>query len=217
MLNTCQKHFDEKYFCPHCKKQLTCCNVPPFHVGDGLGWGSEYMYICLNNDCSLFVNGWKHIEEQYGHTSSYRYMQLPGEKKGTPMMVASKDAFCGCEVDVESVKRQNVRYMREKEALAQLDSCVAEKNLEPVMTLLLDEAAAIDARKRACEMLAELNDLACIDPLRSHVFRDPSLEHGANMAIIKILKAHYKKECPACAGVVKAQAKVCQYCQRELQ
>lgn len=217
MLYACQKHFDEKYFCPHCRMQLTCCSVPPFHVGDGLGWGSEYMYICLNDDCSLFVNGWRHIEEQYGHVSSYRYMQLPGEQKGTPMMVASKDAFKGCEVDTESLKLQNERYVREKEALAQLDTCVAEKNLAPVLALLIDEAAEINARKRACELLCAINDLTCIDPLRNHKFRDPSLEHGVNMAISQILKANYKKECPSCTEIVKAQAKICQHCKQGLQ
>jgi len=98
MLNTCKKYLDEKHFCPHCKEQLSCCSTPPIHVGDGLGWGTEAYFICLNDECSLFKNGWEHIEMQFGHRASYRYMLLPG-------------------------------YAREKEALAKLDTCVAEKNL----------------------------------------------------------------------------------------
>ncbi len=217
MLNACLKHLNEKHYCPHCKKQLTCCNAPPFHVGDGLGWGSEYMYICLNDECSLFVQGWQHVETQFGHRASYRYMKLPDEKNGTPMMVASKDAFKGCEVDPESIKMQNERYAREKEALQQLATSVSEKNLTPVLTLILDEAAAKDGRKKACALLAELNDLACIDPIRNHKFKDTSIEHATNMAIQQILKANFKKECPYCAEIIKSQAKVCMHCRKDLE
>ncbi len=216
MLRTCDKHLDEELFCPHCKVQLTCCNAPPFHVGDGLGWGSEILYICLNDDCPLFVNGWKHIEAQYAHKASYRYMQLPGEKEGNTIMVASKDAFKGSEVDRQSLKLRNERYTKEKEAVQMLDSCVAENNLEPVMTLLLDEAAVLEGRKRAAGLLVELNDLSCIDPLRNHTFKENGIEQSVNMSITRILAENYKKECPYCSEIVKQQAKICMYCNKDL-
>ena len=109
----------EEHFCPHCNEKLTCVNTPPFHVGDGLGWGTDVFFVCLNDDCELFVNCWEKFEEQYGHSASCRYMLLPGESTGEAMMVGSKDAFKGLEVDVESIKKQNVRHAKEKEALAQ--------------------------------------------------------------------------------------------------
>ena len=216
VLNACQAHLKEKYYCPHCQQQLTCCNAPPFHVGDGLGWGSAIMYICLNDECSLYVKGWKHIEEKYGHTSSYRYMQLPGEKEGTPMMVGSNDAFKGCEVDLESLTKENKRYIKEKEAVEQLDTCVADRNLTAALHLVLDDAAGKESRERACDLLVELNDLACIDPIRNHKFINHSLEQKINMAISQILTANFKKECPHCAEIIKAQAKVCLHCKRDL-
>lgn len=216
MLRACEKHLNEKYYCPHCKEQLTCCNAPPFHIGDGLGWGSEFLYICLNDDCSLFVNGWKHIEEQYAHKASYRYMQLPGEKEGNMLMVASKDAFKGCEVDIESLKLQNKRYTKEKEAIAKLESCVAENDMWPVMTLLLDEAAGLEGRKRAAELLGEFNDLSCIDPLRNHSFKENGIEQAVNMSIMAILARNFKKECPYCSEIIKKQAKICMHCNKEL-
>jgi len=216
MLDSDLTYLDEKHYCPHCKKQLSCCHAPPFHVGDGLGWGSEILFICLNDNCSLYVNGWKFIEEQFGHVSSYRYMLVPGEKEGTTMMVAGKDAFKDSEVDPESIKMQNKRYAAEKEALAKLDTCVAEKNLEPVLHLILDDAANQDGRKRACELLCEINDISCIDPIRNHKFKNESIESAANMSIQKILKTSYKKECPYCCEIIKAQAKVCLHCKRDL-
>ena len=208
--------YDEKYYCPHCEQKLTCCNAPPFHVGDGLGWGSEVIFICLNDECPLYVKGWQHIEEQFAHSSSYRYMLVPGEKTGTPMMVGSKDAFKGCEVDTESIKMQNRRYAEEKEALAKLDTCVAEENLQPVLSLILNEAAAIVGREQACDLLCDLDDLSCIDPIRNHKFRNEAYEHRVNLAINKLLKQKYMIECPDCAEIVKTQAKVCKHCGKVL-
>jgi len=215
MLNSCKKYLDEIHHCPHCNEKLDCCSAPPIHVGDGLGWGTEAYFICLNDECPLFVNGWKHIEAQFGHRASYRYMLLPGNTEGTPMMVGSVDAFKGCTIDPESIKLQDERYAGEKEAVAQLDTCVAENNLEPVLLLILDEAADRKNRHRAAELLLVLNDLTCIDPIRSHTFREDSLAQKVNLAINQILQKNYKKECPDCSEIIKAQAKKCQQCGKE--
>jgi len=216
MLSTVLKYLEEKHVCPHCKQELTLCHAPPIHVGDGLGWGSEYLFICLNNDCSLFAKGWEYIENQYGHVGSYRYMEIPGSKESYNMMVAGRDAFTGSIVDVEEMKRQNTRYQEEKKAVAALPSCVEEGNLEPVLFLLLDEAAHINVRKEAASMLIPINDVDCIEPLRNHSFRDTSLEQEVNMAISAILNKNFLKECPYCAELIKARAKVCKHCQKEL-
>jgi hypothetical protein len=210
------KYAEEEHHCPHCKERLSCCQTPPFHVGDGLGWGSEVFFICLNDDCPLFVNSWQRFEEQYGRNASCRYMKLPGEKSGTPMMVGGRDAFKGCVVDPESIRLQSKRFAREQEAVAQLETAAAEKNPEPALYLILDEAAEIAGRKRASEVLTAIGDLACIDPIRNHKFMNTEIEFLANSAVHAILKANFRKECPACAEVVKSQAKVCMHCGREL-
>jgi hypothetical protein len=217
MLSTVLKYLEEKHVCPHCKQELTLCHAPPIHVGDGLGWGSEYLFICLNNDCSLFAKGWEYIENQYGHVGSYRYMEIPGSKESYNMMVAGRDAFTGSIVDVEEMKRQNTRYQEEKKAVAALPSCVEEGNLEPVLFLLLDEAAHINVRKEAAAMLIPINDIDCIEPLRNHSFRDTSLEQEVNMAISAILSKNFLKECPYCAELIKARATVCKHCHKELE
>ncbi|MDA8164599.1 MAG: zinc ribbon domain-containing protein [Desulfobacteraceae bacterium] len=211
------KYAEEEHYCPHCKQRLSCCQAPPFHVGDGLGWGSEVMFVCLNDDCPLFANSWQRFEEQYGHSASCRYMKLPGEKTGSPMMVGGKDAFKGCIVDPESVRLQSKRFAREQEAAARLESAAAEKNIEPALYLVLDEAAEVASRKRGAEVLAAIGDLACIDPIRNHKFMNTEIEFLANSAIRQVLAANYRKECPACSEIVKSQAKVCKHCGRELE
>lgn len=206
----------EEHICPHCKTRMACCEAPAVHVGDGLGWGSDVLFICLNDYCSLFLKGWDHVDGQYGHHASYRYMELPGSKESNVMMVGNKDAFKGSVVDIEVIKKQNSRYHKEKEAVQALDSCVKENNLEPVLTLLLDEAASRENRQRAVQCLVQLKDTACIDPLRNHTFKDTAFELDINTAINFILKENFKKECPYCSEIIKAQAKKCMHCQAEV-
>ncbi len=209
-------YLDEVHICPHCKEEMSCCEAPQIHVGDGLGWGSDVLFICLNDACSLFLKGWENIDSKYGHHASYRYMELPRSKEGNVMMVGNKDAFKASVIDKETIRKQNKRYHEEKEAIAALDSCVAEKNLTPVLTLLLDEAANREHRRRAMGYLLQLNDLSCIDPIRNHQFRDSSFEQETNLIIDQLLKNNFKKECPYCLELIKKQAKKCKHCQADL-
>ena len=207
---------DEEKTCPHCQTTMSCCEAPPIHVGDGLGWGSEVMFICLNDYCPLFLKGWDHIESKYGHHASYRYMELPKSKEGNVMMVGNADAFKACVIDRDALRLQNERYYKEKEAKEALATCVEKHDLQPPLTLILDDAVAKDDRLLALAILEKLNDLSCIDPLRNHKFRDPSVEFAVGQSLDRILKANYKKECPHCMEIIKAQAKKCMHCKEEL-
>ena len=208
----CLRLAQEEHYCPHCRQRLSCCEAPPFHVGDGLGWGTDILFICLNDECSLYSQSWQEFEDRYGHSASCRYVLCPGNDKGESMMVGGKDAFKGSEINIADLQSQNRRYAREKEATTQLASCVAEQDLEPVLYLLTDEHADPQARKRACGLLLELKDLACIDPLRNHSFRTTDLEQQVNMTIAELLQALHRRECPSCSEIIKSQAKVCKHC-----
>ena len=207
---------EEEHTCPHCQTKLTLCHAPPVHVGDGLGWGSEYLFICLNDECRLFVDGWKNIENNYGHVGSYRHMKLPDSNENYNMMVAGRQAFTGSIVDPENIKQKNLRYQKEKEAIAKLETCVEEKNLDPVLYLLLDDHVSLNVKQQAVDLLPVLNDLSCIEPLRNHNFKDSHLELSINMVLNGIMASHFVKECPYCAELIKARATVCKHCQKEL-
>ncbi len=215
MLSRDLNYLDEVHTCPHCSQKMSCCEAPPVHIGDGLGWGADVLFICLNDACSLFLNGWESIEEKYGHHASYRYMELPGGTEGNLMMVGNVDAFKASVIDPEELKRQNTRYQKEKKALEELKTCVAEQNIGPALYLVLDEAANIEDRKRAVSLLLQINDLSCVDAIRNHTFRDTSLEMACNQTIELLLQKNYQKECPSCGNLVKKQAKKCMHCKEE--
>jgi len=217
MLYSDPTYLDEVHICPYCKEKMSCCEAPPMHIGDGLGWGSEILFICLNDMCSLYVEGWKNIEEKYNHHASYRHMELPGSKEGNLMMVMSKDAFTGSVIDPAAKKKQDDRYRKELQSIKDLNTCIEKKNLEPVLFLILDEAANLSDRKKAISYLMELNDLSCIDPIRNHTFRHSELEMACNQIIHMLLKANYKRECPHCSEIIKAQAKKCPHCKESLE
>ena len=202
--------------CPHCKEELSCCEAPPIHVGDGLGWGSDILFICLNDACSVFLNGWKTIEEQYGHHSSYRYMELPDSKEKNYMMVGNADAFKACVINKDELRAQNEHYQEQKIAKESLKTCVADKNLDPVLFLLLDEGAGKSTRAEAAKCIVPINNLECLDPLRNHKFKDPAMKHAIDVEIKQLLENNFKKECPYCFEVIKAQAVKCMHCKEDL-
>lgn len=216
MLTKDYSYLDEIHTCPYCKRKMDCCEAPQFHVGDGLGWGSDALFICLNDACSLFVNGWDRIEEQYGHSASYRYMELPGSTESNLMMVGNEMAFKSSIIDPEVLKNQNDRFKKEKEAIKALDTCLEEKNIEPILTLILDEAAGRDERKRAIALLLPMNELKCIDPIRNHIFKDPAMEHEVNLILNLLLDKNFSKECPYCCEIIKSQASKCMHCKSDI-
>jgi len=212
---------DEVHICPNCGQKMPCCQAPPIHVGDGLGWGSEYLFICLNDDCPLFVRGWQYCESEYGRCASYRYMELPGSKESNVMMVAGKNAFKGSIVNKKELAAQDKRQKKIAEAvaaLAEAEATVAGTagNFAPALYLSCEEAADREDRRRAMAILAKIAGPEVIDPLRNHKFRDPALEAEANLTIKTILERHYLRECPDCGELIKMQAKKCKHCGSEL-
>ncbi len=212
----CLRYCEMEFYCPHCNTRLSPCETPPFHIGDGLGWGAEVMFVCLNDECPPFVKGWEHIEASFGHVGSYRYMRLSNEEKGEMMMVGNKMAFTGSILDPEVIMAANKRYQQESEWAQKLDTCVADKDVTPVMGILLDEKASLNNKLKAIRLLIPISDLSCIDALRNIEYKNGDLEMLRTQAIIGILKNNYMRECPDCMEIVKNKALKCKHCGKEL-
>jgi len=58
--------------CPHCESRLKKWLVP-----DGASWNEEFFYVCFNDDCSYFKEGWTWMKQEYNQHASYRYTFNP--------------------------------------------------------------------------------------------------------------------------------------------
>ena len=61
----------DKPKCPYCGAEMMIWEVPPFSFSDGLGWGTPYLFICFNDECS-FKGGtiWRKIMVKYHLTGA---------------------------------------------------------------------------------------------------------------------------------------------------
>ena len=73
--------------CPHCKSPLKKWLVP-----DGASWSEEFFYVCFDDTCSYYQEGWAWMESQYSQKGSYRYMVNPTTGHSAPLPVWSDAA-----------------------------------------------------------------------------------------------------------------------------
>ncbi|MBW2646369.1 MAG: zinc ribbon domain-containing protein, partial [Deltaproteobacteria bacterium] len=111
---------------------------------------------------------------------------------------------------------EKARKEAEKKVLENLRSCRESKDVKTILQVFLNVRKSALVRKTAASYLGELGDLNCIEPIRNHTFHDPEVQESAEHAIELIHKANFTKECPYCAEIIKARAKVCKHCNREL-
>ena len=74
--------------CPHCGQEMKKWRVPIAST-----WPNEFFYVCFNDACSYFVQGWERIWEQTATKASYRCRLDPDTGKCAPLPVWSYDAL----------------------------------------------------------------------------------------------------------------------------
>ena len=70
--------------CRHCETRLSKWLVP-----DGASWDEEFFFVCFNDDCSYYQNGWSWMLQEYSREASYRYMINPTTGGESPLPVWS--------------------------------------------------------------------------------------------------------------------------------
>ncbi len=202
--------------CPHCGEMMNLWEVPPVPCDDGLGWGSPYLYMCFNDDCPLYVDGWKNIEENYGRTASYRCMCYPDSMKFEYMSVFGPFGGKGQIVDEEALARREQMERRIKEGMAELEDLRTAGEGGRILEILMDAAEPPRLRNRAAELIGEVGDVAAIDTLRNTSFDNDIIGKKIEGAIKRIHQRFFTRECPFCAEIIKSRAKICKHCSKEV-
>lgn len=206
----------KKPLCPHCNTEMTLWEVPPVDCGDGLGWGVPFLFVCFNDDCPLFKNGWEDILEQVGHRSSYRCMNYPGTDNYELLPVFSSMGGSAQIITEESVAQQKAREEAIKSGFSILADCYVATDLVQILKMTLDATEPIRVRLKAAQMLGDIAESEAIDPLKNTKFANSKLQEEVTNAISKIHERSFTRDCPFCAEIIKKQAKICKHCKMEV-
>jgi hypothetical protein len=206
----------EKPRCPHCGVEMKLWEVPPINFSDGLGWGTPYLFLCFNDECPLFMQGWKDLEENYAHKASMRCLNYPGTDQFECMPVFSPMGGQGQILDDAVMAEQEMFKERIKKGFSILSDCYVRKDSMTAMRLLTDGGEPMRVRLKAAEMVGDIGEVEAVDALRCMRSGNEKLQKNIDDAIVKIHERHFTRECPFCAEIIKKRAKVCKHCGKDV-
>jgi glutaredoxin len=202
--------------CPHCKKEMSLWEVPPVNFSDGLGWGVPYLFLCFNDECSLYKEGWENLKENYNQTASYRCINYPGTDTFELMPVFSSMGATGQIIDDQVVAAEEALKEATKKGFLILADCYVSKDSPAVLRLLMDPTEPAKVRLKAAEMLGDIGELEAVDALRNLKVGNELIEKEIDKSVKKIHERYFTRDCPFCAEIIKKKAKICKHCQREV-
>jgi hypothetical protein len=206
----------EKPTCPHCQEQMSIWEVPPINVGDGLGWGTPFLFMCFNDDCPLYASGWDNMMENYAHRASYRCINFPGTEQFELIPVFSPVGAKGQIIDNQVLAEEEALKQNIKKGFSILADCYINKDGVSILRLLMDSAEPVRVRVKAAEMIGDIGELEAIEPIRNLKFGNQLLQDQVDEAVAKIHGRFYTRECPFCAEIIKQRAKVCKHCGKDV-
>ncbi len=197
--------------CPHCGKEMAIWECPPVCFSDGLGWGTPYLFVCFNDDCPQFVEGWKNIMDNYATTASYRCICDPMSGNIDCMTVYSREGGGGYIIDEEIKAKEEAQKAAEKRSLRKLKTYYEALDAEAILRVLLAEKTLPNVRLEAAKMIGDVGGLDVIEPIRNHAFENDLIKERVAKSIEQVHERNYTKECPFCAEIIKARAIVCKH------
>ena len=201
----------DKPQCPHCGSMMKIWEVPPINVGDGLGWGTPYLFLCFNDDCPLYQQGWNNMMDNYAQRASYRCFNYPGTTQFELMPVFSPVGGQGQVIDEQVLMEQEVLKENIKKGFAILAQCYVEKDGVTILSLLTDASQPARVRLKAAEIIGDIGELEAIEPIRNLRFSNELLQKAVDEAVGKIHTRFYTREWPFCAEFIKTLIMLCKH------
>lgn len=162
----------EKPRCPHCGAEMSIWEIPQISFEEGSGWGTPYLFVCFNNHCPMYMQGWDHVKENYGHHASYRCICYPGTDQFECMVVFSSIGATGQIIDEQLIAKQQTLKAAIKGELLILADCYRTKDWQQVLKVLLDPNEPKDIRIKAAEIIGDIGELEVMEPIKNHKFNN---------------------------------------------
>ncbi|MBF0161187.1 MAG: hypothetical protein HQL88_02770 [Magnetococcales bacterium] len=83
------------HLCPHCDQPTLRWRASQNEFGDGMGFCTDVLLVCFNDECPMFVKGWNSLFENYRRVGSVRYFYDAGDGTQGVLPVAHKSALRG--------------------------------------------------------------------------------------------------------------------------
>ena len=202
--------------CPHCQKPMDIWQVPEFAFGDGLGWGSPYLYVCFNDECPSYKKGWEHIKGNYAYNASYRCMSYPDGETFEFIPVFSPEGGTGQVVSEQMLKEQEQFENAIKAGFAALADAYVQKDRDAVCVILFDALQPARVRVKAAEMIGDIGITDDIEALENSKYGHKLIVEEVKKSIKKIHERFFTRECPFCAEIIKQRAKICKHCGKDV-
>lgn len=202
--------------CPSCNQEMDIWEVPPITFSDGLGWGVPFLFVCFNDECPTYKQGWQNMEDNYGHRASCRNICYPGSDRFECMPVFGTEGAKGQIVTDEALAEQERLQEATKRGFSLLADFFTTSSWFEVLKMLMDATEPARVRQKAAEMLGDIGEPDTIEPLKNITTGNAVIDRTVDGAITKIHERHYTRECPFCAEIIKKRAKVCKHCGQEV-
>ena len=206
----------ERPVCPHCGKEMKISECLDTGISCGSGWGTPYLFVCLNDECPPFVNGWENMERNYGRKCSYRCICFPDSRKTELMMVLSSSEGEWNIVDEDVIAADIARGTASDPAVQELVQCLESKDVRTLLDSLFDDKVYYKVRLKAAELIGELGSVEAIEPLRNRKYKNQLIATKVRDAIKRIHEISGTRECPYCTEIIEAKATTCSQCGRDL-
>jgi hypothetical protein len=73
--------------CRYCGSRLKKWRLP-----EGTTWSEEFFYVCFNDECSYYKDGWNWMRQQFNQEASFRYAVSPANGASLQIPVWSSTA-----------------------------------------------------------------------------------------------------------------------------
>jgi hypothetical protein len=74
--------------CRHCGSHLKKWRVP-----EDATWSEEFFFVCFNDECPYYQQGWAWMKQRYNQHASYRHAVNPSTGASLPLPVWSASAI----------------------------------------------------------------------------------------------------------------------------